>query len=473
MFGKARLPAIPEDENEGANHGLSDEEEDSDSMQRKYDASDERGTPTGIATRLSNPPDKSSDRTSMRSATNGGVSSGVGFPDRPPSATHGMKPPSMVFKLPQPTPVTNPMLHSAESAELRAKFLAGLANNSMAPPVGGAASGGDISRAEPLEGSPGDHLLHMNHGFGDYDYSPLPWTECFQQRFELDINGDRFVTYTSGNRDAELIMLLLHGGGHSALSWGPVAKVISDSGINALVVSYDSRAHGESKCTDEDDLSAERQVSDTSNVLKALCAYLGRSEQYKVCVCGHSMGGAIAIKFASAPPEISHGVLGVCVIDVVEGTALSSLPYMLSFLQNRPSRFKSVEECIKYTIQSGQVKRVDSARVAIPPQLVIKDVSNSSEYSWRTNLEASEKFWKGWFTGLSKEFLGARAAKMLILAGTDRFDRELTIAQMQGKFQTVMFHGAGHAVHQDKPEETADALINFVKRNHFVTVHHP
>lgn len=38
----------------------------------------------------------------------------------------------------------------------------------------------------------------------------------------------------------------------------------------------------------------------------------------------------------------------------------------------------------------------------------------------------------GWFTGLSDKFLAARAAKLLVLAGTDRLDTPLMIGQMQG-----------------------------------------
>lgn len=55
----------------------------------------------------------------------------------------------------------------------------------------------------------------------------------------------------------------------------------------------------------------------------------------------------------------------------------------------------------------------------------------------------------GWFTDLSKHFLMTKAAKLLILAGTDRLDKDLTIAQMQGKFQLVVFPTCGHAIQED------------------------
>jgi hypothetical protein len=54
----------------------------------------------------------------------------------------------------------------------------------------------------------------------------------------------------------------------------------------------------------------------------------------------------------------------------------------------------------------------------------------------------------GWFTGLSAAFLAARTARLLVLAGTDRLDKELMIGQMQGKFQMNVVPGTGHMLHE-------------------------
>lgn len=54
----------------------------------------------------------------------------------------------------------------------------------------------------------------------------------------------------------------------------------------------------------------------------------------------------------------------------------------------------------------------------------------------------------GWFTGLSSKFLSARTARLLVLAGAERLDKELMIGQMQGKFQLVVMAGVGHMVHE-------------------------
>lgn len=66
---------------------------------------------------------------------------------------------------------------------------------------------------------------------------------------------------------------------------------------------------------------------------------------------------------------------------------------------------------------------------------------------------------------MSRNFLAGKAAKLLLLAGTDRLDRDLMIGQMQGKFQLQVFPEAGHFVQEDSPEKTAEAMVEFYKRN--------
>lgn len=62
----------------------------------------------------------------------------------------------------------------------------------------------------------------------------------------------------------------------------------------------------------------------------------------------------------------------------------------------------------------------------------------TSECVWRVNLKETECHWQGWFTGLSKLFLSLPTPKMLILAGVERLDKELTIGQMQGLLKHLM-----------------------------------
>ena len=91
-------------------------------------------------------------------------------------------------------------------------------------------------------------------------------------------------------------------------------------------------------------------------------------------------------------------------------------------------------------------------------------------YRWRIDLTRTEHHWPGWFHGLSAKFLSAPTAKMLLLAGVDRLDRDLMVGQMQGKFQMQVLPQCGHAIHEDAPDKVAEAVANFLIRNRLTTV---
>lgn len=78
-----------------------------------------------------------------------------------------------------------------------------------------------------------------------------------------------------------------------------------------------------------------------------------------------------------------------------------------------------------------------------------------------------------WFEGMSEKFLSVRGAKLLVLAGTDRLDKPLMIAQMQGsrfylyqgKYQLSVIPESGHCIQEDVPDKLAQLLSDFAIRN--------
>lgn len=176
---------------------------------------------------------------------------------------------------------------------------------------------------------------------------------------------------------------------------------------------------------------------------------------------GHSLGGAIATQLA-ADFALGTALAGFCVIDVVEGSAIEALQHMRTYLSSRPSLFGSVDEAIQWHVRSRTIRSTESAEASVPSLLVR---TPRGKYVWKTDLNATAPWWEEWFKGMSQKFLTGRGAKMLILAGTDRLDKELMIGQMQGKFQLVVIPEAGHFVQEDVPEKTAQLLVDFFKRN--------
>jgi hypothetical protein len=110
---------------------------------------------------------------------------------------------------------------------------------------------------------------------------------------------------------------------------------------------------------------------------------------------------------------------------------------METYLSTRPTSFPSLASGIEWHTRTRTIRNHTSARVSVPSLLIQQDSSttNSSsqqQWTWRTDLSATKPFWENWFVGLSKKFLEARGGKLLLLAGTDRLDKELMIGQMQG-----------------------------------------
>lgn len=304
------------------------------------------------------------------------------------------------------------------------------------------------------------------------------------------------------------VLVLLHGGGFSGLSWSVFSTEIT-SIINCECLAIDFRGHGETITDDDYDLSALTMATDIVTVIQKL--YEGK-EHRKILIMGHSMGGAIAIHIADMK-LLSH-IVGIIVIDVVEGTALESLQSMQSFLRSRPHHFKSISNAIEWCVRSGQIRNIESAKVSMPGQIVNTEtnklaaselpmteqsesldvvnqmsipeneeesaaasasfqspnpLSNPKKYAWRIDLSRTEPYWKGWFEGLSEKFLNSSIPKLLILAGIDNLDKTLQIGQMQGKFQLQVLARTGHAVHEDQPGQVAETLGNYLIRNKFAT----
>ncbi|XP_038994488.1 protein phosphatase methylesterase 1-like isoform X1 [Hibiscus syriacus] len=285
-------------------------------------------------------------------------------------------------------------------------------------------------------------------------YSPLDWSDYFDREEDVSIpdSNDVFHLYMAGTEGP--VVFCLHGGGYSGLSFALTASKIKEK---ARVVSMDLRGHGKSSSENDLDLSIETMCNDVFSVLKAL---YGDSTPAIVLV-GHSMGGSVAVH--NAANKTLRSLAALVVVDVVEGTAMASLVHMQKILSGRMQHFSSIEKAIEWSVRGGSLRNIDSARVSIPTTLKYDDSKKC--YVYRTRLEQTEQYWRGWYDGLSEKFLSSPVPKLLLLAGTDRLDRALTIGQMQGKFQMVVVRHTGHAIQEDVPEEFAALILNFIARN--------
>ncbi|OCF40785.1 protein phosphatase methylesterase 1 [Kwoniella heveanensis CBS 569] len=372
----------------------------------------------------------------------------------------------------------------------------------------------EVAETEDLEDEEGDSLADLGAmlppptKYGGTDLSPLSASSFFSQALEVSPPSSpcTFRVYLtpptstpssqqrpggsdsggSGSSKNGTYLVCHHGGGASGLSFAALAREVKSKSDGEMgVLAFDCRGHG--KTQTEGSLAVERDLS----LPTLLSDFLGLVEHMfpdpkaapSLVLLGHSMGAAPILSAAPILQSKGYTVPGVVVLDVVEGTAVEALPLMKGIIAQRPSSFRSVVDAIHWHLSSHTIRDTDAARVSVPSLLVpAPDPGPSSALDsqhhlgpkgkqvWRTDLLATEPYWEDWYRGLSSRFLAAKCARLLVLAGQERLDKELMVGQMQGKFQLEVMQDTGHYLHEDNPSSLASTLVQFWRRNTRVLV---
>lgn len=354
-------------------------------------------------------------------------------------------------------------------------------------------------------------------------YRARSWRECFDERLELasrSHTGHAYTAYcsrgvqTEASGRAGTLIVCHHGAGSSALTFGPLAQALKLEGSTADLLAVDCRGHGRTTAFGiETDFSLK---SLGNELIDALGSYIDRhypqdSVLPDVLLIGHSMGGCVVADLAAREPGTTIArdaataastvterprrisVLGTCVLDVVEGSALESIRHMRRLVSTRPRSFASLDHAIDWHIRMGIPRSPVSARLSVPALFQARDDpvcgADIAAVEFIANLESTATFWESWYDDLSGKFLSpyrrptvvdadprravlgsdsgsgggiyldtSRAVPILILAGTDRLDTALTVAQMRGSFQLCLApqHVAEPSLADPGPVSSAD-----------------
>ncbi|KAI1436340.1 Alpha/Beta hydrolase protein [Xylaria sp. CBS 124048] len=303
-------------------------------------------------------------------------------------------------------------------------------------------------------------------------FQSIPWTTYFERELFLhdktSSSSPRIHAYLSSPVGKGPLFVMHHGAGSSGLSFAVVGqemrKILSTAGI----FSIDARGHGSTSSPEGQDLdlSLETLANDLLAALQLTQQEMKWPALPPIVLVGHSLGGAVVTELARSG-KLGDALLGYVMLDVVEGSAMEALQHTHSYLSTRPTGFQSIEAAIEWHVRTRAIRNAISARTSVPSLLSLREnePGDARPWKWKTNLAATQPFWESWFVGLSGKFLSARGGKLLLLVNTDRLDTELTIGQMQGKYNLQVFPEAGHFIHEDLPAKTAVSLVDFYHRN--------
>lgn len=280
------------------------------------------------------------------------------------------------------------------------------------------------------------------------------------RKYTLEVDNITFQTYYKECDASNVLFIFNHGGGSSAMTFYKLAEQLKDYSI----LLYDIRGHG---CSTggEFGYSLEKLTSDFEDVLEA-SNYTYNFISKEIYLVGHSLGGAILTNYLHNNPTTEFDIKGLAMLDIVEETAVASLSTMSTFIEKIPKLFVTYQQAIDWHIRIARILRNPESAYMSIPDLFIDD---GDKLEWRTNLADTQPDWDTWFPHLSQHFVtcGHHVSKILLLAGHEELDKDLMIGQMQGKFQLVIFNNTntGHFLHEDAPDQVAQTLIDFVKRN--------
>lgn len=251
----------------------------------------------------------------------------------------------------------------------------------------------------------------------------------------------------TGNRRK---MVFLHGLMGFASNWKPIANNF----INEYeVLIYDQRGHGRS-FQPEEGYSTVDYAQDLDKILKEL-------GWEKVILIGHSMGGRVAVEFATQFPE---SIDRLVIVDIGPESDQASMQAVEEKLHFVPTPFASREQARDF---------FDGPFLQKFPNEMVKKFfyanlhkNERGDLDWKFSREGVLETLRLARTGEQWAQFEELAVPCLLMRGQSSKDLPLVLYEAvlarNTRIEGVVVEGAGHWVHVDQPKEVIEIIAGFI-----------
>lgn len=239
-------------------------------------------------------------------------------------------------------------------------------------------------------------------------------------------------------------LIILHGLFGSSDNWHSLAR---RWGKSFEVYAVDQRNHGS---------SPHESVMDYEELTQDLHAFLQQEQIDVAHFLGHSMGGKVAMAFATRYPDHVESLI---ILDIGIGRVMGKHGDILQALRSiNPDEFSS-----RSAIEQELEKRVASPSIR---QFLLKNILRrvDNTLAWKFNRDALLEHYDELTSGLDLDdsFLGS----VLFIRGetSDYLESSLSteILQYFPMAQIETIQDAGHWLHADHPDVLSDHVLNFL-----------
>ena len=244
-----------------------------------------------------------------------------------------------------------------------------------------------------------------------------------------------------------LPVVLLHGLMGFSANWG---KVWPELHAQRSVLVLDQRGHGRSPKP-----KFGYSPSDYAMDLRGLMVQLGWEKAH---IVGHSMGGRVALRFASLYPELTASL-------TMEDSGAASRPERVLWIQNLlasvPTPFHSREQAKEFFAENYRSDPMTGG--FLHANLEQKE---DGTFDWRFHAPGMiETVELGRATDAMREFSELKAPTLLVRGSRSAefpAGEAKAMAAARKNVSLITTEGAGHYVHAEKPQEFTRALAQFL-----------